>query len=142
MHTIKITPNLPFEYQCTSGKFIRLPNRIEKIDSVARIELNGNFFCPNWNALHYSFIPRTSGGKLSKNHDSTKKRTTKQTAVLLTQHGHAMDKKNMKPASECPAISFLMAEYEQCSRERKLFGISHVTFRALSISIPGVTTQN
>jgi len=39
MH-IKITPNLLFEYQCTSGKFIRLPNRIEKIDSVARIESN------------------------------------------------------------------------------------------------------
>ena len=39
MHTIKITPNLLFEYQCTS-KFIRLPNRIEKIDSVARIESN------------------------------------------------------------------------------------------------------
>jgi len=40
MHTIKITPNLLFEYQCTSGKFIRLPNRMEskKIDSVARIE--------------------------------------------------------------------------------------------------------
>ena len=38
MHTIKITPNLLFEYQCTIGKFIRLPNRIEKIDSVARIE--------------------------------------------------------------------------------------------------------
>jgi len=52
MHTIKITLNLLFEYQCTSGKFIRLPNRIEKkIDSVARIESNGNFFCPNWNAL-------------------------------------------------------------------------------------------
>ena len=34
----KITPNLLFEYQCTSGKFIRLPNRIEKIDSVAKIE--------------------------------------------------------------------------------------------------------
>jgi len=30
MHTIKITPNLLFEYQCTSGKFMRLPNRIEK----------------------------------------------------------------------------------------------------------------
>ena len=44
MHTIKITANLLFEYQCTSGKFIRLPNRIEKIDSVARIELNRNFF--------------------------------------------------------------------------------------------------
>jgi len=29
MHTIKITPNLLFESQCTSGKFIRLPNRIE-----------------------------------------------------------------------------------------------------------------
>jgi len=42
MHTIKITPNLLFEYQCTSGKFMRLPNRIEskKIDSVARIEPN------------------------------------------------------------------------------------------------------
>ena len=37
---LKITHNLLFEYQCTSGKFIRLPNRIEKIDSVARIESN------------------------------------------------------------------------------------------------------
>jgi len=46
----KITSNLLFEYQCTSGKFIRLPNRIEKkIDSVARIE--SKLFCPNWNAL-------------------------------------------------------------------------------------------
>ena len=49
MHTIKITPNLLFEYQCTSDKFTRLPNRIEKVDSVARIE--SNLFCPNWNAL-------------------------------------------------------------------------------------------
>jgi len=43
MHnTIKITPNLLFESQCTSGKFIRLPNGIEskKIDSVAIIESN------------------------------------------------------------------------------------------------------
>jgi len=39
MHTTKITLDLLFEYQCTSGKFIRLPNRIE------------TFFCPNWNAL-------------------------------------------------------------------------------------------
>jgi len=44
MHTIKITPNIVFEYQCISGKFIRLPNRIEKIDSVVRIESNRNFF--------------------------------------------------------------------------------------------------
>jgi len=29
MHTIKITPNLLFEHQYTSGKFIRLANRIE-----------------------------------------------------------------------------------------------------------------
>ena len=48
MHTIKITPNLLFEYQCASGKFIRLPNRIEskKIDSIARIESNRNFYSP------------------------------------------------------------------------------------------------
>jgi len=26
-------------------------NRVEKIDSVARIESNRNFFCLNWNAL-------------------------------------------------------------------------------------------
>ena len=44
---------LLFEYQCTSGKYIRLPNRIEKIDSVARIESNQN--CPNWNALVYVY---------------------------------------------------------------------------------------
>ena len=36
------SPSLLFEYQCTSGKFIRLANRIEskKIDSVGRIESN------------------------------------------------------------------------------------------------------
>jgi len=41
MHTIKITPDLLFEHQCTSGKFIRLPNRIElkkRFDSENRIE--------------------------------------------------------------------------------------------------------
>jgi len=54
MHSIKITPNLLFEYQCTSGKFIRLPNRIEsknRFGSENLIESNRNFFCPNWNAL-------------------------------------------------------------------------------------------
>jgi len=46
MHTIKITPNLLFEYQCTGGKFIRLSNRIEKnrFGSENRIESNRNFF--------------------------------------------------------------------------------------------------
>jgi len=38
------SPSLLFEYQCKSGKFIRLANRIEKIDSVTRIESNRNFF--------------------------------------------------------------------------------------------------
>ena len=40
------SPSLLFEYQCRSGKFIRLANRIEskKIDSVAKIESNRNFF--------------------------------------------------------------------------------------------------
>ena len=40
------SPSLLFEYQCRSGKFIRLANRIEskKIDSAARIESNRNFF--------------------------------------------------------------------------------------------------
>jgi len=50
MHTIKITPNLLFEYQCTSGKFIRLPNRIE-----------WKLFCPNWNALTVTTVPDNSG---------------------------------------------------------------------------------
>jgi len=46
MHTIKVTPNVPFECQCTSGKFIRLPKLIgNKIDSVARIE-SKLFFWP------------------------------------------------------------------------------------------------
>ena len=43
MHTIKNTPNLLFQYQFTSRKFIRLPNRIKS-----------KLFCPNWNALAHS----------------------------------------------------------------------------------------
>ena len=40
------SPSLLFEYQCTSGKFIRLANRIEKnrFGSENRIESNRNFF--------------------------------------------------------------------------------------------------
>ena len=40
MHPTKITLNLLFEYQCTSGKFITMPNRIEKnrFGSEDRIE--------------------------------------------------------------------------------------------------------
>ena len=34
------SPSLLFEYQCRSGKYIRLANRIES-----------KLFCPNWNAL-------------------------------------------------------------------------------------------
>ena len=51
MHTIKITPNLQFECQCTSGKFIRLPNRIES-----------KLFCPNWNALLEVSTPDCDAG--------------------------------------------------------------------------------
>jgi len=42
MHTIKITPNFLFEYQCTSSKFSRLTNRIKK--SIRNRESNPNFF--------------------------------------------------------------------------------------------------
>ena len=49
MHTIKITPNLLSEYQRTSAKFTRSPNRIE------------TFFCPNWNALVTAGGARSAG---------------------------------------------------------------------------------
>ena len=58
MHTIKSTPNVLFAYQCTSGKCIRLPNRIEskknRFGSENRIK-SKLFYCPNWNALVKSF---------------------------------------------------------------------------------------
>jgi len=63
MHTIKMTPNLLLEYQCTSGKFIRLPNRIEKIDSVVKIK--SKLFLPesecstaNISLVHYQVLWR------------------------------------------------------------------------------------
>ena len=56
MHIIKITPNLLFEYQCTSGKFITLPNRIETF--FARI---GMLYRP---ALRY--IKRLTGSRHSR----------------------------------------------------------------------------
>ena len=52
MHTIKITPNLLFEYQC----------RLQAANlSDCRIESNRNFFCPNWNALLCGRIRGTGG---------------------------------------------------------------------------------
>ena len=51
MHAIKITPNLLFEYQCTSGKFIRLPNRIEKNRLGSENRIESTLFCLNWNVL-------------------------------------------------------------------------------------------
>jgi len=44
MHTIKITPNLLFEYQCTSGKFIRLQIENNRFGNKNLIESNRNFF--------------------------------------------------------------------------------------------------
>ena len=73
MHTIKITPNLLCEYQCTSGKFIRLPNRIEsknRFGSENRIE--SKLFCPSWNALLYmcpSHLHRQTRTVLTANND-------------------------------------------------------------------------
>jgi len=73
MHTIKITPNLLFEYQCTSGKFVRLPNRIKsknRFGSENRIE--SKLFCPSWNALLYmcpSHLHRQTRTVLTANND-------------------------------------------------------------------------
>ena len=67
MHTIKITPNLLFEYQCTSGKFIRFPNRIEKIDSVARIESNRiETFLPELECSTDESVDATTAEKLER----------------------------------------------------------------------------
>jgi len=44
MHTIKITPNLLFEYQCSSGKFIRLQIEKNRFGSNNLIESNRIFF--------------------------------------------------------------------------------------------------
>jgi len=52
-----ISPSLLFEYQCRSGKFIRLANRIESKKSIRQRESNrieSKLFCPNWNALQYT----------------------------------------------------------------------------------------
>ena len=50
MHAIKITLNLLLVYKRQIYQ-IAESNRIKKIDSIARIESNRNFFRPNWNAL-------------------------------------------------------------------------------------------
>ena len=50
MYTIKITPNLLFEYQCTSGKFIRLPNRIESKLFLPELE------CSTQHPLHDGLV--------------------------------------------------------------------------------------
>ena len=76
MHTLKITPNLLFDYRCTSGKLIRLPNRIES-----------NLFCPNWNALlcitliYYTAIV-IFVNIVSFNYDLTPRRLYRPTNVL------------------------------------------------------------
>ena len=72
MHTIKITPNLLFESQRTSGKFIRLPNRIDKNNSVTKIESKlfwHELECSNTDSesrryccYHHSIICRSPGG--------------------------------------------------------------------------------
>jgi len=46
MHTIKITPNLLFEYRCTSGKFIRLRNLMESKLFLPELECSGEYATP------------------------------------------------------------------------------------------------
>jgi len=79
MHTIKITPNLLIEYQCTSGKFIRLPNRIEKngFRSENRIELKlflariGMLYCTvKWACCGYQWLHRIPLNKHNEKHDN------------------------------------------------------------------------
>ena len=45
------SPSLLFEYQCRSGKFIRLANRIEKNRFGSENRIESKLFRPNWNAL-------------------------------------------------------------------------------------------
>ena len=81
MHAIKITPNLLFEfvcvllfeYQCTSGKFIRLPNRIETFlpeleCSSAHVASKRNFTSTSTYNTEHSSLPATK-------HTTAKKRT-------------------------------------------------------------------
>ena len=46
------SPSLLFEYQCRSGKFIRLANRIEKNRFGSENRIESKLSCPNWNALY------------------------------------------------------------------------------------------
>ena len=54
--TIKNTPNLLFEYQCTSGKFVRLPNRMES---------NRNFFLARIGMLYFLRRPISPPASIS-----------------------------------------------------------------------------
>jgi len=51
MHTIKLGLLLTYYLNIRVQAANLSDCRIEKIDSVARIKSNRNFFCPNWNAL-------------------------------------------------------------------------------------------
>jgi len=110
MHTIKITPNLLFEYQCTSGKFIRLPNRIEsknRFGSENQIESNRNFFCPNWNVL----LP-TSGPLIGSNVVSPSA-TVRDLGVFIDQD-LAMKTHVQQTASRCFATLRQLRSISRC----------------------------
>jgi len=85
MHTIKITPNLLFEYQCTSGKFIRLPNRKNRFGSENRIKT----FLPELecSSLHKCRQIRTNSNTLRVT-DTSKQRASQQSSdVSLDTRG-------------------------------------------------------
>ena len=64
MHTIKLllTYYLNISVQAANLSDCRIESNRKKIDSVARIESNRNFFCPNWNALWRQPAPKMSEG--------------------------------------------------------------------------------
>ena len=67
MHTIIITPNLLFEYQSTSGKFIRLPNRIETF--LPELECSRpHCISSNGPHFHASHAMRLNGDNERKRH--------------------------------------------------------------------------
>ena len=71
MQTIKITPNLLFEYQCTSGKFIRLPNRKNQFGSENRME--SKLFLPELECSSHAFSALTLLAGRQEGHLACKK---------------------------------------------------------------------
>ena len=110
MHTIKLlqTYYLNISVQAANLSDCPIESNRKKIDSVARIESNRNFFCPNWNALEHtaSFLcmDNKHGGKLFVIKQSKVRRLT----AKCTKNAAASDTSN-----ECVRdwLSFVCVAY-------------------------------